>query len=461
MFKLLKSAANPTDAQQEQAAATVLPPRVWPAVTLVAVYWIIHGLVRWTDLGTALGYAGFLLLMAATGVLLLGFLIWWLTWSRVRWKERLWVLAAAILFSVATALLAHKTAGGLLIFYGVPFMATVWTLGLLTLRKTASDRRTAALCVMLALLGGGFLAVRTEGVNGAFQFAVRPRWTQTAEQVYLAELAKKQKPADIAPSSLDAAMNLQPGDWPGFRGPNRDGTVHDVHIATNWSEKPPRQLWKRRIGPAWSSVAVVGDRLFTQEQVGDQEAVVCLDAATGQTVWSHEDAVRHEDDQSGPGPRATPTYAAGRIFSLGATGILNCLEAQTGKRQWSRDIAADAGTKPPMWGFSSSPLLTGDLVVVLACGDFAAGDSLKALRAYQADSGTPAWSTAAGKISYSSPQLAEIGGAKAILAVSDSGLFAVDPSSGNLLWNHATPPGSPGVPRSVQPSVVGLQGSSF
>ena len=233
-------------------------------------------------------------------------------------------------------------------------------------------------------------------------------------------------------------MGLQPGDWPGFRGANRDGAVHDVQIATNWNEKPPRLLWKRRIGPAWSSVAVVGDRLFTQEQLGDNEAVVCLDAATGRTVWSHQDAVRHEDDQGGPGPRATPTFAAGRVFALGATGMLNCLDAQTGKRQWFHDIAADAGTKPPIWGFSSSPLATGNLVVVFACGDFAAGDSFKALRAYRADSGEPAWSAAAGKMSYSSPQLSAIGDAKAILAVSDSGLFAVEPSSGELLWNHAT-----------------------
>ena len=114
-----------------------------------------------------------------------------------------------------------------------------------------------------------------------------------------------------------------------------------------------------------------------------------------------------------------------------------------------------------MWGFSSSPLVTDDLVVVLACGDFAAADSLKALRAYRADSGEPAWSTAAGKISYSSPQLSAIGDAKAILALSDAGLFAVDPSSGELLWNHATPPSSAGVPRSVQPRVVPSKGVLF
>jgi outer membrane protein assembly factor BamB len=453
MLNLPKNAANSSESLQEPASAVVSPPRIWPAVTLVALYWIIHALLRWTDLGASLGFAGFLLLMATTGALVLLFLVWWLTWSRVPWKERLCVLGAAILAGVATPLLAHKTVGGLLFLFGLPIGMTVWAAGELVLWKMSSVRRMAALCVLLGLTGCGFLLVRTEGVNGAFQFALHFRWSPTAEEVYLAELAHNEKPAAVVESSPAASVSVQPGDWPGFRGPTRDGAVHDVHIATNWNEKPPQLLWKRRIGPAWSSIAVVGDRLFTQEQLGDKEAVVCLDAATGRTVWSHQDAVRHEDDQSGPGPRATPTFAAGRVFALGATGILNCLDAQTGKRQWFRDIAADAGTKQPVWGFSSSPLVTGDLVVVFAGGDYAAGDSLKALRAYRADSGEPAWSTAAGKLSYSSPQLSAIGDATAILAVSDSGLFAVDPSSGDLLWSHATP-SSPGVPQSVQPRVV-------
>jgi hypothetical protein len=209
-------------------------------------------------------------------------------------------------------------------------------------------------------------------------------------------------------------------------------------------------VWRRRIGPAWSSVTVVGDRLFTQEQVGDSEAVVCLDAATGHTAWRHRDAARHSDGQGGPGPRATPTFAAGRVFALGATGILNCLDASSGERKWSRDIAADAGTKVPLWGFSSSPLVVGGLVVV-----FAGGESEKTLLAYRTDSGQPAWAASAGQTSYSSPQLARIDGEAQILFVSDQGLRAFDPSSGAMLWEFRTPAGSPGMPRSVQPRTLG------
>src|SRR5581483_8563696 len=110
-------------------------------------------------------------------------------------------------------------------------------------------------------------------------------------------------------------------------------------------------------GPAWSSVIVVGDRLFTQEQRDDKEAVVCYDAATGERVWVHEDAARFWETVSGAGPRATPTFAYGRLFTLGATGILNCLDAATGRRHWSRDIAKDAKAKVAGWGYSGSPLV--------------------------------------------------------------------------------------------------------
>ena len=117
----------------------------------MALYWIIHALLRWTDLGTSLGFAGFLLLMSATGILSLLFLAWWLAWSRVPWKERLCVLGAAILAAVATPLLAHKSVGGLLFLFGLPIGMTVWAAGELVLRKMSSERRLAAVCVLLGL----------------------------------------------------------------------------------------------------------------------------------------------------------------------------------------------------------------------------------------------------------------------------------------------------------------------
>ena len=296
---------------------------------------------------------------------------------------------------------------------------------------------------VLFLTWGAFTLIRMNGLSGDLRADLHWRWSRTPEEVYLAERA----PA-TATAPAGGELTLRPGDWPGFRGPDRDGAVHGVRIATDWDTAPPRPVWRQRVGPAWSSVAVVGDRLFTQEQRGDAEAVVCLDAATGREVWAHQDAGRFWDAQSGAGPRATPTFADGRVYALGGRGTLNCLDAATGERQWSRDITADAGAKVPIWGFSSSPLVAGGVVIV-----FAGGDGPKGLLAYRTDSGEPAWAAPVGGTSYSSPQLVTIGGQPQVLFLSDRGLTAVNPGSGAVLWQHAG--AAPGAPQAIQPHLVG------
>jgi len=120
--------------------------------------------------------------------------------------------------------------------------------------------------------------------------ALRPRIANLAERARADDKAAKPENAqdDVPPT----ALVLREGDWPEFRGPNRQGEVHGVQIATDWNAAPPKQLWRQKIGPAWSSVVIIGDRLFTQEQRGENEVVVCLDTATGHEIWSHEDAAR-------------------------------------------------------------------------------------------------------------------------------------------------------------------------
>ncbi len=167
-------------------------------------------------------------------------------------------------------------------------------------------------------------------------------------------------------------------------------------------------------------------------------------------MWAHLDAGRFWENLAGAGPRATPTFADGRLYALGATGILNCLDPASGKQLWSHNIAADSGAKLPMWGFASSPLVVKGLVVV-----FAGGDGDKGLLAYRADSGELAWSVAAGKMSYSSPHRATIDGHEHILFLGDRGLLAVEPDSGTVLWEHPAPARAPGMPRSTQPHPLG------
>src|SRR5262249_42943448 len=138
------------------------------------------------------------------------------------------------------------------------------------------------------------------------------------------------------------------------------------------------------------------------------------------------------------------------------TGMLNCLDAETGEHKWSRDIVADAGTEIPMWGCSGSPLVVGDVVVV-----FAGGDAEKTLLAYHKDSGRPAWSAPAGERSYRSPQLASVCGEPQLLFVCERGLLAFNPSTGAMLWEQPTPPGLPGVPRAIQPRSAGTNDILF
>jgi outer membrane protein assembly factor BamB len=201
-----------------------------------------------------------------------------------------------------------------------------------------------------------------------------------------------------------------------------------VRIQTDWSRFPPVELWRRPIGPGWSSFAVSGDLFFTQEQRGDDEIVACYKLATGEPVWRHRDAARFWESNGGAGPRATPTLGDGRVYTFGATGILNTLDAGDGAVVWSRNAAADTGTTVPTWGFAGSPLVLDDVVIVAVAGTLAA---------YDLASGKPRWVGPARGGGYSSPHRMTIGGTLQVLLQSDYGVTSVAPASGAVLWEHA------------------------
>jgi outer membrane protein assembly factor BamB len=214
-----------------------------------------------------------------------------------------------------------------------------------------------------------------------------------------------------------------------------------VRIATDWAASPPVELWRRPIGPGWSSFAVQGDLVYTQEQRGNDEEVSCYRLATGEPVWAHRDPARFWESNAGPGPRATPTLAHGRVYTLGATGILNALDAASGAVAWSRNAAADTKVETPDWGFAGSPLVVGDAVIVATSGRLAA---------YDAATGEPRWLGPEGGGGYSSPHLATLDGVAQVLLLRGARSTSVAPADGTLLWEHRGEP----VASILQPSVT-------
>ena len=241
-----------------------------------------------------------------------------------------------------------------------------------------------------------------------------------------------------------AASPSTPSPWPGFRGPMRDGIVSGVALDSNWQASPPQEIWKRPVGPGWSSFAYANGLIYTQEQRGDDEIVSAYDATTGEPRWAHRDKARFWEALAGAGPRATPTYSDGKIYTLGATGLLNALDADTGAVIWARNAAEDTNAPTPEWGFSASPLLRGGLVIL-----HTGGPDDKGVVAYDAATGEPRWFAPAGPLSYSSVHAAELGGAEQLLILTGDGAHSLDPSSGEVLWQHEWP--MPNGARIVQP----------
>ena len=416
-----------TENQLESSLRRIRALRIWPAVVLVIALWglrIVPGL--YPEPSVPVIWIRFMGPLVCAGLILL----WWLLLSRALWKERvLGLIGLAVIAGATTQLLDKSLRGFGVMIHVVPWGITAFAVALIVLGGILSTRRTWY-ALLVALIGFGYWdLVRTDEIRGDFQSVHNWRWQPTAEDRFLNSLAAR------GPHVGDTAAvshSMDDPEWPAFRGPDRTGVQPGIVLATDWNSMPPNEIWRVRVGPGWSSFSVAGARLFTQEQRGEDEAIVCLDAATGSEVWAHTYASRFWEVVGGAGPRATPTLDDGRLFALGANGILHCLNPQNGDVFWQRDIREDAGRQPPTWGFASSPLVTHDAVIVHAGGE---GD--RGILAYDAVTGESRWGASAGDHSYSSPHLVEILGQTCVLMLSNVGLMIVDPADGAQLGEHA------------------------
>jgi len=462
--------------------------RLWPGVVivlLVASYAIPMFLPEAFLFGMIGGLVG-----------ALAIIVWWVFFSRTPWSERVGAVILMALALAATKRFLHvsmATAGmGMLFYiYTIPLLSLAFAVWAVFARRLEAGARWASMVATILLACGVWTLFRTGGITGGGQSDFAWRWSETPEERLLAqagdeptvlastpavrespeappaaqaqdEIAEIAEP-DALPSAAAAAKASEDrdiahagdiptallparaetkaeADWPGFRGPARDSVIPGVRIETDWSQSPPVELWRRPIGPGWSSFAVAGDLLYTQEQRGDDEIVACYNARTGEPVWMHRDAARFYESNGGPGPRGTPTLSNGRVYAFGATGILNVLDAGDGAVVWSRNVASDADAEVPGWGFASSPLVVDDVVIVAASGK---------LVAYDLATGEPRWFGPKGGGGYSSPHLLTIDGVEQVLLQNATGAASFAPADGTLLWEHPWP----GF-RIVQPALI-------
>jgi len=248
-------------------------------------------------------------------------------------------------------------------------------------------------------------------------------------------------------------MTAGPHDVPEFLGPGRRPVFSDVLLETDWNAHPPRELWRQPIGLGFGSFAVVGDFAVTQQQEGALELVVCYQWRTGKPKWKHADQASFTSSLGGDGPRATPTIDGGRVYTMGATGILNCLDGNNGSLVWQRDTLKENHARNLDWGISCSPLVVDNLVVVSA-GLNDSGVKTReyphyALIAYDKLTGKPVWRAGTDEGSYCSPTLITLDGMRQIAIANGHSVTGHDPADGRILWEFPWPGGMPTVSQVV------------
>ena len=282
----MSMARNPDDRGQDRWSTPLRSLRLWPGVIALTLQWLAW--FAFPAVFPAIAIYG--LLFGACAALVI--VLWWLFFSRAPWLDRVGAILMMPVALVAIRPIVHASiANVLIIFLSIPLLSLALVAWVVAARRFSGGVRLATLVASMFLACGILTLIRTGGVTGGAHFDIHWRWTPTPEQRLLAqsrdETVPLASPPPPAPAPSPAAVTTpektpappvpeKPAIWPGFRGPNRDDVVRGVRIETDWSTSPPVELWRRKVGPGWSSFAVRGALIYTQEQRGDDEDVVLL-----------------------------------------------------------------------------------------------------------------------------------------------------------------------------------------
>jgi outer membrane protein assembly factor BamB len=413
------------------------PLRLLPGVVIVVLQWLVRFAIPNVfqgDEALQIGVFGGII-----GGLFLA--VWWIFFSRAPRTERWGALVLILAVLTATSFLldesiATANMGMMFVIFSIPVMCLAFIIWAIASRGMTVAWRRATMILTIVIASGMWIFLRTDGMDAELHHDLKWRWAPTAEERLMAKSTDE-------PSELPVAALIPDSSavWPGFRGRDRNSIAHGIQIRTDWSVTPPEELWRREVGPGCSSFAVNGNLFYTQEQRGEYEIVSCYDLSNGKPIWKHSDKTRFYDSHAGPGPRATPTLSGDRVYTMGATGILNVLNASDGSVIWSANAASDNKVQVLPWGFTGSPLVVNEVVIVSLSGKLAAYDDA---------SGKLLWAGPDGGNSYSSPHPVTIDGVLQVILMSKSGAVSVMPQDGRVLWKYDWNTGD----RILQPAVI-------
>jgi outer membrane protein assembly factor BamB len=222
-------------------------------------------------------------------------------------------------------------------------------------------------------------------------------------------------------------------DSPQWRGPNRDGVIPSYAAPQAWPEQL-KQKWQVSVGIGHSTPLLVKDRVYTLTRQGEEEVVSCLEFATGKQIWRDAYAVPYTMHPAakghGKGPKSTPVFNSGKIFTLGISGALSSYNAKDGKLRWRREFAADFKTTSPYFGTATSPVVEGKHVIA-----YVGGHDSGALTAFDAETGKTVWSWTGDGPAYASPIIVTLGSVRQIVTQSQKNIIGVAAADGKLLWS--------------------------